>query len=303
MKRSLKLAVTLLSLIFMILPVYGLTPVEVDRICSLTIEGYPGEGGHFYLYKVADADESLKFSLTDEFRPYEENVIVNDIHDQQTWASLAETLPSYVYGDSIPFKYDGYITNGTCQFEVETGLYLILSDPVEYDGWIYRTIPMLISVPTGDDYIPNVDEWIYDYSIVPKQEREKPEPGEKEYKVVKQWDDGNGEKRPLSITVNLIRNGSVAEQVVLNKDNDWCHTWKAEDDGAVWNVQEVSIPEGYKVTNTVNGTVYTIKNTGDVPNTSDQRNLKSPMIALCVSGTVALLAGYLLLTGRKEETE
>lgn len=303
MKRSLKLAVIMFSLILMILPVYGLTPIEVDRICNVTVEGYPGEGGHFYLYKVADANERMEFTLTDAFKPYEETVIVNDIHDQQTWAALAETLPSYVYGDSIAYTYDGYISNGTCQFSVETGLYLVLSDPVEYDGWIYRSTPMLISVPTGDDYISNVEEWVYDYSFIPKSEREKPEPGEKEYLVRKVWEDGKGEKRPPSITVNIIRNGTVEEQVVLNKDNDWCYTWKTKDDGSVWNVQEVSIPEGYKVNNTVNGTTYTIKNANDVPNTSDTTNLKLPMIALCLSGTVALLAGYLLLTGRREETE
>lgn len=302
-RRCIAALVMVLALFMLAIPVYGLTPVETDRICTVTVEGYPGEGAHFYLYKVADADERMEFTLTETFKPYEKNVIVNDIHDQETWVDLAATLSSYVYGDGISFTAGGYIQNGICQFTVETGLYLMLSDPVEYDGWIYHNIPMLISVPTGDDYIPNVEEWIYDYSIVPKYEREKPEYGEIEYKVIKQWQDGKGEKRPANITVNILKNGIVEEQIILNKENDWCYTWKTADDGSVWQVLEVDIPEDYKVTNRQNQTIYTILNYTDAPLTSDSPVSRKPIAALCISGTIALLSGYLLLKNRKEETD
>lgn len=302
-RRCVYVLALMMSLFMLMIPVYGLTPVEVDRICTITLEGYPGEGAHFYFYKVADADVNMTFTLTDVFRPYQETVIVNDITDQSTWLDMASTLSSYVYGDQLPYTYDGYYVNGTCTFEVETGLYLILSDPVEYEGWIHRSVPMLISVPTGNDYIPNVEEWIYDYRVVPKQEKEKPDRTEKEYTVIKQWQDGRGEKRPPTIKVNIIHNGKVEKTVTLSKDNDWCYKWTAVDDGSVWQVQEVSIPSGYRVTNNRNKTTYMIRNYQYVPDTSDTPVSNTPLIALCISGTAALLSGYLLLRSRKEETE
>ena len=302
MKRRFFSIILVIVSVFMILhPIYALTPVEVGRICSITVEGYPGEGAHFRFYKIADADENMEFTLTDAFKPYEETVIVNNIHDQDTWMALAQTLPSYVSGDGISADVEGYYQNGTMTVQLETGLYLMLSDPVTADGWIHKTIPMLISVPTGDDYIPNVDEWIYDYTVIPKQTKEKPSQKEKEYKVVKQWQDGNGTKRPTVIKVNVLKNDEIVEQVELNKDNDWCYKWKAVDDGSEWTVQEVEIPKGYHVTISGNETGYVIRNYTETSTTADTTDTRTPMIVLCISGTCALLAGYLLLTSRREE--
>lgn len=300
-RRCVSVLTVLISLFMLMIPVYGLTPVETDRICTITVEGYPGEGAHFYFYKVANCNEQMEFTLTDAFKPYADTVIVNDIHEQDTWAELANTLSSYVYGDQIPYTYDGIYQNGTCQFQVETGLYLMLSDPVQVGDWIHKTVPMLISVPTSDKYIADTDEWLYDYTVVPKQLKEPITHTEKEYKVIKQWQDGRGVKRPTSITVNILKNGKVAETVVLNKENDWCYTWKAEDDGSVWQVQEVSVPSGYKVSVQPSKTTYFIRNYQRVPDTSDTPVNKTPMAALCISGTLALLSGYLLLINRKNE--
>ncbi len=280
----------------LLLPVHASEPVETGRTGTITIEGYPGEGAHFYFYKVADVNENMEFTLTDTFRPYEENVILNDIHDQNTWAELAETLRSYAVGDKLK-TYKSLIYTSGCKAELETGLYLMLSDPIIIDGWTCRTIPMFVTMPTADE---TTGDWIYDYTIVPKQEKEPVRNKETEYKVIKQWADGNGTKRPPSIKVNIIKNGVVYETVVLNKDNDWCYTWKAMDDGSEWYVQEVSIPLGYKVRISHNATTFILCNYTDAPNTSDPGTSKAPMIGLCLGGAGALLAGYLLLTGRKE---
>lgn len=47
-----------------------------------------------------------------------------------------------------------------------------------------------------------------------------------ERKVLKVWrDDGNEEKRPEQIVVQLLRDGEVYDTVTLSNDNNWRYTW------------------------------------------------------------------------------
>lgn len=304
MKRSIKALAVVISLFILMIPVYGMAPVETDRICNVTIEEYPGEGAKFRFYKVADADETMIFTLTDTFKPYEETVIVNNIQDQETWAEMAVTLAAYASGDELPYAYEGTIKDGRCELQMETGLYLVLSDPVEYKDYNYKSLPMIITVPKGEGNSADVEEWEYDFRIEPKYEKEKVEPKEKTYKVIKQWKDGDGKRRPASISVNILKNGKVNEKVTLNKSNNWTYTWKAEDDGSEWQVQEVNIPSGYKVSISRNQTTYTILNSYNTPpHTGDETNNNLPMILLCISGAAALISGMILLRSRKEEAD
>ena len=302
-RRSIRILAMLISLFILMIPVYGMTPVETDRICTVKITDYPGEGAHFRFYKVADIDETMLFTLTETFQPYEEKVIVNNTQDQQTWADTAATLSAYVNGDGLPFTHEGYIKNGELYAELETGLYLILADPVEYDGWVYKCQPIITCAPTAKGNTADVEVWNYDFEINPKFEKEKPDYTEKTYKVIKQWQDGRGVKRPAEITVNILKNGKVFEEVKLNKSNDWCYTWTAEDDGSEWQVQEVNIPSGYRAEISRNQTRFVIRNHAGTPDTSDPGVDRTPLITLCVSGLAAVISGFLLLKSRKEEAE
>ena len=315
-RRSLMVLAAMFSLFMLMIPVHAMTPVEPDRTCTVKIEKYPGEGAVFRFYKIADTDDIMRFTLTDKFKPYEETVIVNNIEDQETWVELADTLSAYVNGDQIPSDYEGTIKDGTCSLEVKTGLYLVLSDPViversesdpaDVAKKRYWTTPIIITAPNafvpegGSRNTADIEKWEYEFSIVPKYKSEAITYEDVQYKVVKQWKDGKGEKRPPSITVNILKNGKVNKTVVLNKDNDWCYTWTAKDDGSQWQVQETSIPAGYKVRNSSNQTTFTICNYTEQPNTSDTPVSKTPMITLCIFGMIALVCGYILLRNRKE---
>lgn len=97
-----------------------------------------------------------------------------------------------------------------------------------------------------------------------------------EVSVEKKWDDNDDEKkiRPESITVNLIANYNGKEykvdSVVLNKDNDWKHTFKdlpTVNDGKTitYTVKEEAV-KGYK--SELSGSEkegYTITNTPEEP--------------------------------------
>ena len=71
----------------------------------------------------------------------------------------------------------------------------------------------------------------------------------------------------MGITVNLLRNGNQYDQVELNPDNQWVHTWSRLNDRYTWSVEEESVPAGYSVSYATEGTTTTITNkkTGTTP--------------------------------------
>lgn len=109
--------------------------------------------------------------------------------------------------------------------------------------------------------------------------------------VVKEWvDEGYESKRPQSITVNLLQNGTVYQSAILTADN-WSLTWdelpKQDEDGKLYGytVQEVAvdgyisnvtaIDGGFKITNTYNLTSINVKK---VWNDTGYENLRSDSI-------------------------
>ena len=80
--------------------------------------------------------------------------------------------------------------------------------------------------------------------------------------VQKVWvDDGNEEKRPDSITVQLLCDGDVYDTVVLSEENGWRHHWTDLEQGHAWTVRETEIPTGYYAEVNENGAYYYIVNT------------------------------------------
>ena len=90
---------------------------------------------------------------------------------------------------------------------------------------------------------------------------------EKRISVEKVWDDENDKdgKRPGSVTVELIKNGTATgETLTLKDENDWKDTFiiKDYDEDAKYTVQEQPVPDGYKcvvIGDAENG--FTITNT------------------------------------------
>jgi len=85
--------------------------------------------------------------------------------------------------------------------------------------------------------------------------------------VVKVWnDDNNGAgKRPESITVQLIENGTVVKTAILNEANQWKHTFVGLDGTKIYTAKEITVPDysatysgdaatGILITNTYSGT-------------------------------------------------
>lgn len=317
MKRIMKIVtVTLLSLTICMLPVFGMEAVDTGKKGTVTFNGYPADNAVFEFYKVASADEEMHLTLTDKFTPYADQIELNikddepydDPKAQGAWTETAYALANLVQGEGITPENTFVNAGQKCiASDLETGLYLVLSKPVEVGNELYYTLPMLVSMPTniadGEiPYIEDTEEWFYDYKVNVKYEHNTIPP--REYRVTKEWiNDGEGKTRPVSITVNILKNGAVDQTITLNKDNNWTAVWMGEKN-ARYSVQEVNVPDGYKVSYTDNTTVFMIRNKMDSPrpDTGDTDNRKKWMIGLTVSGLAAVFAGILLLRSNKQQS-
>lgn len=317
MKRVIKtVPITLLSLMVCILPVFGMEAVDPTRKGTVTLSGYPADGAVFEFYKVADADEKMYLTPTAAFAPYADQFELNvpddepydDSKAQAVWAETANILSNLAPGEGIAPDLTFTNSGGKCvASDLEVGLYLVLSTPIEVGNKLYYTAPMLVSVPTNIKdgeipYIQDTEEWIYEYEINVKYSSEEIPP--REYRVTKVWvNDRVGKDRPVNILVNIIKNGELDQTITLNAANNWTATWMGEKN-AKYSVQEVKIPEGYHVSYEDNTTVFTIRNKySEPPNTSDSLDLKWPVAGLCIGGLAALLAGVILLRDRKQQSQ
>ena len=91
-----------------------------------------------------------------------------------------------------------------------------------------------------------------------------PRPSYTSLTVNKVWVLDDGGEAPVSVTVELLRNNRVYEEVTLDEDNDWSHTWTRLDGRFNWKVQEADVPDGFTAEVSHRGTIWTITN-DDIP--------------------------------------
>ena len=151
------------------------------------------------------------------------------------------TLNSYILADGIAADQTAKTdARGKVVFDnLTAGIYLVSSVRTEQDGKYYVFESFLAAVPGVD----SEGQWVYSVSARPKMSVHTPAKGEVTYKAVKAWRDG-GQDRPVSVSVEVRRDGQLQQSVTLSAENNWMYTWKAVDDGSVWTVNEVNVPAG-----------------------------------------------------------
>ncbi len=266
-------------MILLVLPIQILAAgvIELERDVILTIS-YTNDtealtGAEFSIYRVADVDAYAysQFTLTEEFSG--SNVSVNNL-DNSGWRDAADTLAGYVQLNGIiPLDSGSTDPEGRLTFPTEKsvgekmkpGLYLVIGERHEQNGYRYTAEPFLISLP-AIDAVKN--EWNYHVEVSPKSDSEIiPSPDipvfpDVDRKVIKVWeDDGYEHNRPEQITVVLLRNGKVYDRVVLDSSNRWTHRWDDLDIRDRWTVVEETVPDGYTVSVKQEGITFVITNT------------------------------------------
>ena len=249
---------------------YAYTPIpDTARSCTLTLkEQHPGL--NFSLYQVATVQTDAQGNVT--FRPTQTFASCPVSLYQTTaegWRGAAGTLSSYIAGDSIPAYRTGKVgSNGTLTFSnLPQGLYLVLcretyTEETENGTVTCRPMENLICLPNWLETSTGQGQWVYDVSMVCKIERSD---DEYIYRVVlKRWrDNGNAaNKRPSQITVDLLRDGvKYGESVTLSEANGWTHTWSELENGHNWQIVERNVPDGYRVSISLQGVTFMVTNT------------------------------------------
>ena len=261
--------------------------VTMPGNCTLKLEysreGTAFEGLEIAIYRVAAMYEDGSYALTGAFSGYP--VKIHDIRSQLQWREAANTLAAYAQADGIaPAAMADTDESGNVTFSnLETGLYLVREVIGRNAEGICQFENFIVFLPT-----PQTDGTaLFDVSAKPKSTVIPEEPAA--YQVVKLWKDtGNQNQRPTAITVDILKNGQVAETVILSAENNWSYAWSAPA-GDTWTVVERDVPEGYTVTITENQTLFTITNTGvtpdpEWPQTGDTFHLRLCILLMSLSG-------------------
>ena len=265
----------------------------------------------FTFYKVADFSESGIFELIGIFDDKKSSIAGLETIEShpdgmttESWVDLAYTLDTFVLHEKADYDFiERTDENGIIVVNnIEKGLYLIVGEKAEIDGKMCTPNPLLVTLPTRDvnGNWTNQVELDYSTKLTPDKEYE-------ELSVVKIWDDANHEdKRPEEgIKVTLYKDGKAYEEVTLNAENEWQHTWKELPKGSTWKVIESEVPAGYQMTSFQDGEYHVIENiykTGDKTPTGGNGGsggrlpqtgqLWWPVPVLAILGMVLILIGW-----------
>ena len=231
---------------------------DLGKPCSLTIQ-YPCSGATFNVFLVVARDGAGRYATTPGFADYAVNW---DPEEELTTAdcdAIADTLAAYAARDGIkPTATAVTDGSGTVAFTgLQQGIYLVTGPAHEKDGKRYTPQNALITLPEWDE---NGDP-LFDVTAKPKYEVVDLPPKQITITALKVWQDNDAADRPDSVTVQLLKDGVVVDEVVLNQSNSWRCSWGTLDTSATWQVVEKDVPAGYAVQVDHSENHYTITNT------------------------------------------
>lgn len=269
--------------------------LEPDRLTTLTIR-YHTPGTVFRVYRVADVDDSVAFTLLSPFDGY--HIDLRRDMTSTEWQALADTLTGYAAADGVsPLAVKQIDADGAISLTgLQPGLYLVVGQGYDEGEDIYTMTPTLIS-------LPNYREdgwWQYDVEISPKWSVR---PIQREdLQVVKIWRDaGSGVSRPETVTMELYCDGVLYDAVQLCRENNWRHTWTGLDSRHTWNVVERGVSSPYQVSISRQGTTVTVTNavytshpsTTPVPDLPQTGQTWWPVPVLAAAGMLLFIGGWL----------
>lgn len=262
MKKAYMLRIIAVLLIFsvvVLLPAAAFAAPNGNALGSLSIaffhEEKPIEGATFHINKVAEMQGS-EYVLTEDFEKY--NVSLKNIENVDTLGSLVTTLSACVARDYfVPYSEGVTDSKGRLYIsDIEEGLYFVTGDRVTINGTTYIPRPFIFAMPGENNK--------YDVSVEPKYDLFSDDgPETVNRRVLKIWDDSENKNgsRPESITVQLLRNGDIFDEIVLNEENNWRYNWEMLSAEDQWLVIEKEVPDDYVLSIAQQGITFTITNT------------------------------------------
>lgn len=277
-----------------VLNTFQVAAVNLNKECSLTLnECLPGLNVH--LYHVADISDEGNYHYTEAFSKASEetNIRLDQLKTSEQLKEAAITLKGYAVNQkAVTKKAD----SSTLTFDhLQTGLYLITTDLLEYKGQTYTYLPYLIQVPQDGENHVAID--FTKYSKIPSHE----------YSIVKHWQD-HGTKHPDKIEVELYEDTKYVKTIILSASHNYAYSWKS-DHVTNYSIKEKKVP-GYKgivsctshdtkteyvITNTKTGTHSSLtSHKGSQVKTGDSTQLAHWVTLMACAGLLFIIVGKVL---------
>lgn len=334
-KRISRWAALLLSLVLLLsvcsVPAFAYERIDTAAGASLTAHftenGTGMQGVLFRLYRVAEVSDAVEFELTSEFSGAA--VSLDNIESTSTWSELALTLSAYAGANAVaPVETETTGSDGSVIFSgLPVGLYLLVGDSVVVGDYSYAPTASMILLPA----LQEDDSWSYTPSVDIKYTKTFVAETQ-DVTVKKVWSDGDSDKRPDSVSIQLLRDGTLQDTVTLNADNSWTCIWKdltstyegenSEKKTYTYTVNESDVPSGYTVSISQNGTAYTVTNTKKNSSSSSTASstpteptaptnpsgealpqtglLNWPIPVMTIAGLLLVACGWYLVSRKKE---
>ena len=231
---------------------------EASQTGTLTV-AFQAEGMRFSLFGVGSIGPMANrtdLQLTEPFASYAGDW--PGTQDTLDYDGLAQRLANGAAQDGVGSLRQGEIAGGSwAAGEVPYGWYLIVGEPVSFDGYVWHAKPTLVRVPTVVDGVEQAQVTASPkYSKVPEDEKGT----EVEHRLVKQWVSDSADVRPKELRITLMHGSEAAETVTLNNENNWTYSWTCKDDGVAWTAVEQDVPDGYEAFVSTEGARVTLKN-------------------------------------------
>lgn len=307
-KKTLLLIMAFFAVCILPSSVYAAGKIDVNKDVNLTIS-YQNDhtaifDALFEIYRVADVDEVANYTLTKDFKDYPIDI---ENLDEDGWNDLAFTLKGYALRDQItPQVSEKTDADGKLTVALKPGLYLVVGSRKTIGDYTYSAVPFIVALPKTN----SANAWDYQVTAMPKSSRETnpsdlPDDKYITRKVLKIWDDKDYEnKRPNSVTVQLLCDGKIYDTVTLNKDNNWRWAWDGLERDHDWLIVEKDV-SGYTTKVSQEGITFTIVNSyhPDIPEIPDKPTdpelpntgqLWWPVLPLIAIGLVCVIIGLVV---------
>ena len=239
-------------------------------------------GAELSVYYVAtvllDDDGNLMYDYTDDFKQFD--TAIDD-------TELATKLDAFVSQHNVPSTKITTNIDGTALCNgLPLGLYFIKQTGA-VEG-IAPCTPFLVTVPNEKD-----GEYLYKVNASPKTEVARLV----SITIKKVWNTDKSTEAAESVTVQLLKNGSVVKTAILNAQNNWQITYADMPESDTYSIKEVNIPKGFTATYKQEDYVFTVTNTSTLIQTGQ---LIWPIPVLAGGGMILIAVGIVLLQKKRK---
>ena len=242
----------------------------------------PLEGAELAVYYVAAVSHNQAGKLTYTYTRNFENCGI-ELYDPD----LAVKLDAYLSENPVSAIKNITDEEGKVTFSnLKLGLYFVRQTGA-VEGFAPCT-SFLVTVPNQTE-----DGYVYEVNASPKTQVVKLTT----ITIKKVWNTDASTKAADSVTVQLLKAGTVVKTAVLNAQNNWQVSFPDMPESDAYSIKEINIPKGFTATYNQKGYEFTVTNTASLAQTGQ---LIWPIPVLAGAGVLLLVAGFVLLQKKRE---